>query len=197
MDEKSQPSQKREIRHLLTVIFSGVLGAFLLCGLLLYYYSPTGRYLAKNVLLSPLVTSQIYFSDTNPLTGNVAKYVFEGAEYSFYDAANRQWRHLSLPAEKYRQFYELVSEERSLASVSPEIESLFNRAKPATLALKVHADSKNTLIASSKVFMEVDFAADSDYYRVQLREQGPTGNWAYYYHPQIYREVMQLFTESR
>jgi hypothetical protein len=196
MFKKSQPAQRREIRHLLTVISSGVLGAFLLSGFLLYYYSPTGRYLAKNVLLSPVITSQIYFTDTNPITGTIAKYVFEGAEYSFYDDTTKQLRTVKLPAEKYQQFYDLVGDERSLATVSPEVESLFNKTHTATLALKVHADTNNALIASSKTLMTVVFAADSDYYRVQLREHGPTGGWAYYYHPQIYRKAMQLFTES-
>lgn len=197
MNDESRVSQKKEVRNLLTVIFSGILAGFALIGLMLYNYNPSGRYMAKNVLLAPSITKQVYFSDTNPNTGAITKYAFEGVSFSFYDTEKKEMRDVPVQPAIYSQFYDKISNDRSLSTISSEIEMIFNKLTTAKLSLKVHADNNNALITSSKVFLVVDFAEDSGYYRIQLREEGATGTWAYYYHSHIYHEALQLFTKNQ
>lgn len=53
MTGEVKPSTFDEIRNLLIVIFGAIVIASLGAAFMLYYYGPTGRYYAQNVLISP------------------------------------------------------------------------------------------------------------------------------------------------
>ena len=195
MAAKLNPTSRNEIRNLLAVILSGVLCAFILAGAMLYYYGPTGRYYARNVLLSPLLTTQISFQDANPKTGEITRFVFDGIEISFYDKVQKAWKHVAVSPEAYNRFYDAVSQDVSLDKVTSDIQDLFLKGNPSKLTLRVRTESRAESHAATKIFQEVLFANEGNYYRVELREQGPgRGEWAYFYHPGIYMETMKLLT---
>lgn len=88
-----------------------------------------------------------------------------------------------------------MSDDRSLPDISEEVKTSFYKQNPATLSFKVHPEN---MPASPKVFLEVNIVNEGDYYRVQLRNaSGATGAWAYFYHPGIYRTMMQIFAKTR
>lgn len=189
---KLNPASKSEIRNLLAVILSGVLCAFILAGFMLYYYGPTGHYFARNVLLSPSLIMKLNFQETNPKSGEVSRFVFDGIEFSYYDNSKKAWKQTAVSPAAYEKFYELISQDVSLEIAGQDIPNLFLKGNAARLTLKVKKESK---VESSRIFQEVFFANEGDYYRVELREQGYVqGELAYFYHPGIYQEALKQLT---
>lgn len=189
MIEKNISPQK-QVRNLLLVIGSAVGLAIALALFSLHYYSPTGSYLAKNVLLSPENVKNMSFSEQNPKTGKMTHYTFDEIEFSFFDTAKKSWRKQSVHLQQYEDFYQTVAHLRSLSSVGPEIKDLFSTGHPSILSIKM----KNEGSDASKPFIDVHFS--EDYFRVELREQSPTENWAYYFSPNIYQKALLLFSHS-
>lgn len=180
-----QPSARKEIRNLIAVLIAGLVSAGLLTWGMIYTYGPSGSHFARNVLLSPEMMT-ISFPDVNSRSGEVDHFIFEGMEFSYRDPTMDKMIHRSIPIDLYEQFYHKIGAEKSLQNVSEDIKTDFGRSNPSTLVLKVKSNT------SSQVFQEVHFLP-KDYYRIQLRQQGASDSWAYYYHPHIYDEVMQLF----
>ncbi len=197
MIEKAKPSTAKEIRRLLYVILGGVVAAFVLTASLLYYYNPAGRYQSQDVLLSPLVLSALSYNDFNPKTGAMSHFVFEKIDFTYYDIPKKQRNHAEVPVANYTEFYGMVDGEKSLSDLTEKVLSQFNPAQLAILTIRVQPDTRAEAQSTSKVFLEVHFAYEGNYYRVQLREEGnPSGqSWAYFYHPGIYDEAMKLFVK--
>lgn len=190
MAEIRQESKNKEIRNLLFVIFSGILGAFAVALGMLYYYNPTGSYLAGNVLLSPESTQVIRFNDVNPKTGATSKFLFDQVEFTYFDAKLKQWKNLNVDQDKYVKLYQAISSDRSL-DATDEIKILFNK-DPSKLILKIRSDTNVAANAITKPFIEVNFANDGDYYRIELHEENSLDTWAYFYHPGIYKETFNI-----
>lgn len=185
---------RQQIRNLLIVIFSGMACACALAAFMLYYYGPSGQYLVSNTLLSPDVMAMLSYMDTNAKTGGSTRFVFNGIEYAYYDTMSREWRKVPATQEAYERFYNLVASDKSLAEVPEDIISLFNRGHPASLVLTVRTESKAEWQEVTKVFQEVQFAGEGNYFRIELRSQSSsTGKWAYFYRPQIYQEAAKIF----
>lgn len=191
MAEIRQESKNKEIRNLLFVIFSGILGAFAVALGMLYYYNPNGSYLAGNVLLSPESTQVLRFNDVNPKTGATSKFVFDQVEFSYFDAKLKQRRNLSVDRDNYVKLFQSISSDRSLEATD-EIKNLFNK-DPSKLVLKIRSETNVAANAISKPFIEVDFANEGDYYRIELHEENSLDSWAYFYHPGIYSKVFNIF----
>ena len=192
MAEIRHESKGKEIRNLLLVIGSGIIGAVAVALMMLYYYNPSGSYLAGNVLLSPESTKVIKFQDTHPTTGSPAKFIFDQIEFSYYDSQLKQWKKLNVEMDQYAKFYQLIGNERSL-EVPDEIKRLFNQPSPSVLSLKIRTEATSQSI--SKPFIEVNFVNEGDYYRIELHEEGSSGSWAYFYHPGIYNKVLEMFIQ--
>lgn len=187
---------KRQIRNLLIVISSGVLGAFALVGWMLYYYGPSGRYDVSSTLLAPEYVEHLSFVDSNTKTGVKSRFTFEDVLFSYYDPAKKEWKKISVDADSYKRFYKLIASEKSLENVPPEIISLFNQQYISTLVLKIQTESKAAWQQMSKVFQEVQFANQGDYFRVELRGLNLTDKWAYFYYPKIDQEAINIFTKK-
>jgi hypothetical protein len=186
-------SKRKQIRNLLVVIGSGVMTGFAIVLILLYNYNPSGSYLAKNVLLSPELAQTLSFKDSNPKTGGTSLFVFDVIEFSYYDNIKKQWKNVHVDGNQYMRFYQVINNEKSLLEVTDDVRNLFNKGNMATLLLKVRTESHAAWQATSKVFTEVNFVGEGDYYRVGLHEQNPSNPWAYFYHPGIYRQVLEIF----
>jgi hypothetical protein len=189
--EPKQFSKARRIEALLIILGSGVSLAFALALFMLYYYNPSGSYLAKNVLLAPDSALAIRYGESNQRTGRITHFVYDGAEFSYYDLLEKKWKRLLIDSKKYAEFYQRVGEDLSLSEVSDEIRGSFNALYPSTLSINIHAENDSS--KSSKVFSQAVFAEGSDYYRVQLRDDGSSEGWAYFYHPGIYQQVFKIF----
>ena len=58
------------------------------------------------------------------------------------------------------------------------------------LTVRSSSDDPKT---ATKIFQEVQFANEGDFYRVELHEQNAAHNWAYFYHPNVYKQAMSIF----
>lgn len=186
-------NKKKHITQVLAVLGSAVLSAILLVAAMLYYYNPSGQYLAENTLLSPQVAQQLHFSDLNPETAKDAFYVFSGLEFAYYDPSTQHVKRVNVNNSAYQSFYNMISTEKNVEPVTDEILSLFQPQNTSVLSLLVTLDIKNTSSSIHKVFQKVEFAPKGNYYRIQLIGEKKGVEWIYFYHPRIEDEVMRLF----
>lgn len=193
MAQYEKETAAKQIRNLLLVVSSGVVAAILLTVSMVYYYGPSGLYIARNVLLSPATMERLAYNDSNPDTGGLARFIFNNIEFTIYDVNVRKYQQLNIGIEKYQKFYDAVSSDRSIEDVTGDIISIFSIGYPSKLTLTVRAEQNGKSNAVTKKFQEVQFAQDGDYYRVELLDQNAIGSWAYFYHPKIYQEVQNLF----
>lgn len=178
-----------EVGNLLLVFLSAVTAGVAAVAFMIHYYGPSGTYKSQNVLFFPLNDSKISFTDTNLNTRKSEKYIFDKIEFKYFDSSTKQWVKVAVDNDQYTQFYNLVLNEKSLSEVSDKIVRNFYRPHSATLLFQVRPDNDPS---SSKTFLEVDFANESNYYRVQLRSN-EAGAWAYFYHPEIYKQAIKIF----
>lgn len=195
MSEEKRGPVYTQIRNLLAVLTLGIGCAVVLAGLFLFYYGPTGIYVLKNVMVSPHLMDGLSYADQNPTTGKVTRYTFEKVEFSYWLEEKRLWVKQPLSLESYNHIYDTLSNDKSLADVSDVVVQQFQKAPPAKIMVYVK-QAGDAGGASLNLFQEVQFAEAGDHYRVELHEQQSLGNWAYFYHPQVYQKVMSAFTSQ-
>lgn len=179
-DEDKLPSQTIEIKNLILLLGSAIGVAVLFSVFMIYYYGPSGEYYVRNIMLSPEMTPKLDFVDG----AKGGRFVFDKAEFRYFDSETNSWKTKILSADNYRAVYELLENEASLTDVPTEVISLFNTPNPATLTLFVKSDK------ITKVFQEIVFVFNGDYYRVMLRNNEPMRSWAYFYHRKIYDHIL-------
>ncbi len=171
--------EKREIWSLLSVLGSAIAAAIIFAAFMIHYYGPSGEYKVKNILLSPETTEKLDFHDGS----EGGRFRFDHAEFRYYDDETKSWKKIVLDAQAYKTVYHLLENESSIGDVQPEVIAEFNLPNPATMTLLV----RNEKVV--RVFQEVVFVKDGDYYRVMLRGSDPIGNWAYFKQRKIYDHV--------
>ena len=184
----------RDIKNILVVLGMAIICAGLTASLFLYYYGSTGRYVAGHALLDPGVIERINYQEQLPKSSQNAHFIFEKTEFSYFDPEQGQVRRQTIPLEKYQKFYDLVSSEMSLASVSDNIKNLFLVSHPALLTTMMRSTSSGSS-STAQVFQVVQFLPE-DYFRVQLHSEQDQGEWAYFYHSNLYKEIMRLFLQK-
>lgn len=147
---------------------------------MLYTYSPSGHYFIKNALLSPEAIAQLSRQKNNQTQSTVT--------FSYQDPQTKKRTVLSLSSLQYQAFYQLILEDKNLFDVPPQISKSFNQLPETSLTLTLQKEGD----LSSQDFQEIQFLFKGDYYRLRLRESHAT-NWVYFYHPNIYNEVIPLF----
>ena len=191
-----RPSKGTEIRRLLVVFGSAACLAIILTLGMLYYYNPSGVYLARNVLIAPDSASTMRFSEGESRRGNSERLVLDDIIFSFYDLDTRQIKKMHVDMKEYGVFYDLTSNDRSMEAISDDVRVLFQGSKLASMILNVRGENEQTTQSISKVFLQVDFSDSGNYYRVQLRTQGSQDTWAYFHHQGIYQKSKNIFTHS-
>jgi hypothetical protein len=156
---------------------------------MIYRYGPSGSYIAGDTILNPAILDQIQFMDKHPVTNKNTSFVFNGMEFSYFDQLEGKQKKNALNLASYGQFYKKIASEKSLKNFPSDIEQRF-RTPPATLTVTMQTDPSISWHAT-KVFQVIQFISN-DYFRVQL--QGDEAEWAYFYHPQLYQDIMRLFT---
>ncbi len=182
-------SKEKQVRDLLLVLGSGLLGAILLVLWMLHYYGPTGRYLAGNTLLSPEVIGQLKKGIAPAKKSKTSPIVFEGITFSYYDDKAKQWKTQDVKGEEYALFYDNIGSDKSLAEVDDEVIKQFLSTNVATLVLHVKTDL-------GRLAQRVEFASVGDDYRIELLEPTPEGKWIYMHHPHIYQEALNTFVQD-
>lgn len=187
-------SAYRQIRNLLITLTLGVALAVALSLFFLYYYSPSGSYRLKNVLLAPSSVESLSFSAKNRNTREIEGPSFEKMTFLYWQPSERQWRQAPVSLNSYREFYERLGDETSLADITPAMINEFQQQPMAKLIISLKQSEGEKSI--SRVFQEIHFAAKSDLFRVELREDQAAHSWAYFTHPRIYNEAMAIFLKD-
>lgn len=190
MDFNQTPPVKKQIRNLLLVLLAGVAAALLVILFALYNYNPVGYYYLKNTLISPEVISTLTKGDTSN-----SKVFFEKIEYTHQDFESKKRIVRPVNREVYTRFYQTISEDKSMSQVPEDVKAAFNELPLSTLTITL--DGENGQRMGEKILQELEFLYKGDYYRVQLRESKNRAEWIYFYHPHIYNDSYNLFTESK
>lgn len=190
-------SQKLHIKQVVAVLFSAVACAGLLAGVMLYQYGPTGRYVAGAALLSPDVMQKINYKDSHLQTGKGVSFTFNSVEFSYFDPVDHQQKTTTATPEAYQKLYNLIANSQSLPETTNQVIQEFEPMnKPATLMITMRTDVSDVSKPVTKVFQLVQFS-NTDHFRIQLRGTEVTGQWAYFYHPQIFQEAIRLLSQPQ
>jgi hypothetical protein len=186
---------KEQIIYISLLLTSAIASAALLAGYMIYRYGPSGRYVAGHTILSPYVLDKINYKDHNPKTGSQGHYIFDSIQFSYFDKVKGEQRQLSIDPTDYQKFYILVEAVKSLENTPADIQREFNQGFLASLNLTMRTDNSAAAAQVSKIFQVIQFT-DKDYFRVHLHSEENTGEWAYFYQPHIYQDVIKLFTKT-
>lgn len=192
---KPETSSKQDIKNILIVLTTAVICAGLLASVFLFYYGPTGRYIAGKALLDPAVIDQINAGDIHSKKVGDVQFHFDRMEFSYFDERHSEPQKIAVPSEKYQKFYSIISSEKSLEDVPVTVENYFKQSRPMTLTLFMRTKDASMTAPSLQIFQLIQFVRE-DYFRVQLRNTGNQDDWAYFYHLQLYLQIMQLFTPT-
>lgn len=187
-------SKKRQIRNLLFVAGSAVFIACAVSALFLYKYSPTGTVVIKDVLISPNMLAGLNFNDTNKKTGGMSRFIFDKIQFEYDDLQKGTRESKAVSSDAYQAFYDKIKSNKSLTNPSDEVKNAFNKGRNANLKIFVRTESSASFQFLEKVFQEIDFSKNGNYFRVQLRESDPTGaNFAYFGENEIYKIASTIF----
>lgn len=189
-------TQKRQIERLFGVLGSGLIAGILIALAMLYYYNPNGSYDAQNVLLHAENAYSLRFIEPGPKGKSEGKYVFEGMYFNYFDPAIKQPKTIRVTKDKYAEFYNRISNDKSIVEPGSELQGLFNHAQQASLLLKVRSVGGDSAKGIESIFARVDFAESGEYYRIQLRQSAPGAEWIYFRHPKILQDTMEIFNNS-
>ena len=182
----------KEIRTLLIVLTSGVLTALLIMLAMLKLYNPEGTYSAGNLLLTPSNAYSLAFTEPGAKGKNDLNYKFKGISFTYYDVEKKEWSTKTLTKEQYDTIYSLVKGDVSLPPPTDAVERLFSQNRPATLEIKVTRMTNESSSPAEMNFTELSFSDQGDYYKISLRQNGGNFNWVYFYHPGIYKDVINI-----
>ncbi len=185
--QQKQSSRSAQIRNLIVVIGGGMLAALLIAYFMVTNYGPTGQYQTNNILLEPSFVQNISFQEQDPQTGKNSRYTFDRIEWLHFDSASNRWISSKLDENTYSKIYDLLRKDNSIVRVTPETKNLFYTTTPTSVTIVVHAENHE----NTKVLQEIQFADHGDFYRVLLREDAPSQNWIYFFHPKVFEQVNQ------
>jgi hypothetical protein len=183
-------SKRKEISALLSVVLGGGVFAVLVAMGLVYFYGPSGLYDAKYSLLSPDMLHELKYQDVNPQTGSRQLFVFDSIEFTYFHQGEGKWKKVTVDEAQYRKLYEMIGKDVSVEEVTTAITDQFLSGYLATLKIVVHPDDKHSQL--TKIFQEVTFAYQGDYFRIELHEQSTQQMWAYFFHKDIYQTALEI-----
>lgn len=190
---EKQTRKRQDVINILSVLGAAIFCAALMASWFIYYYGPSGRYSAGQTILDPTVMERINYQDKHPLTGQNVHFMFDRIEFSYFDSQQGQMRRYTVLPENYQKLYQLMTTEKSVEHVTDSIRSLFTTQHPTLLTIYMHVVEPSGKPAATHIFQVIQFVPE-DYARVQLHGQQNQGEWIYFYRPQLYQDIMRLFT---
>lgn len=190
MTNHKDRSSRNEIKNIIILLASGVIGGFLLALGTLYYYGPTGgTHLARNVILSPEMLNPLSYPEKEN------QFIFDRIELHYYDSIKNQAQQKNISPELYSKIYNLFLEDRSLSDVGPEITQQFNDPHLLRLIIYVKPKGIEASQQASQIFQEINVVFNGNYYRCELRQDKKNANsFVYFSHPNIYQQIMDIVT---
>lgn len=173
----------------------GVLGAAIFAALLLalffiFFYGPSGRYIAGHALIDPKIMEKLNFKGAHPRTEEPVHFIFDRAEFSYFDVDRQLVLQKTLSSTDYSNFYQLIQSDESL-DLSKEVkDTAFLVSHPVLLTTTMRTAEIHRL--TTQIFQVVQITPEN-YYRIQLNGQKNEEQWAYFYHPHLYENVFHLF----
>lgn len=189
-----ETGKNRDIRNLLVVLGASVVCASMIAFLFIYYYGPSGRYVAGHTILDPSIVQEINTQESDPKNRQKVHFVFDHFEFSYFDSKTGKMRTLPVTMQMYQKFYGLISSEFSVEEKKGKIEQLFIRSHPTLLTANMRTLNGSSP-SNTKVFQVIEFV-EEDYFRVQLHDKQEQGEWVYFFRKNSYHDAMQLFTQS-
>jgi hypothetical protein len=184
-------AKEKEIGSLLGLLGISMLVACALVGYMVYNWGPSGVYKLKNVILSPGNLEELTYRDVSPSGATGTQMVFDRLEFIQLTPLGGGRQRASVSPQAYSRFYDLVRQEKSLDPVPSQlVESFFHQSAMHFLVRPERSGDSG----GQRVFQEVQFSADGDHYRVELRFDSKGRPWAYFYHPNIEKEVAAIFS---
>lgn len=178
---------------MMIVLGTAVFCALLIASAFIFYYGPSGNYAARDTLLDPSVIGQINYRDKQANGNRNLQLVFDKIEFSYFNKTLGKMDRNLVSFDRYEKFYTLVSKDVSVSEVPAMIQTLFDKTYPTLLTIQMRA--KEGSIKTNQLFQEVQFI-EENYFRVQLKTSETKPEWAYYYHPNLYHEIINLFTAA-
>ena len=99
--------------------------------------------------------------------------------------------------DKYTMFYDHVSNDVSIKDPPNDMRSQFSLPHTASFILYVKTESSAKWNEDAKIFQETQFVDHGDFYRVELHEQTTGEHWAYFFHPNIYNDVIKIMVPKQ
>lgn len=218
---------KNRIIIIISVLLSGVAAACLVVFLMVYSQVNAPKYTIKNVLLAPETLQTLSPQSQSSLSNrseknNPSLFVLKKIEFTYYDQQKGRWMTKPIDLERYKAFFQLIENEKSLKiseisgqevgitqqppSSTEVLDLLFRDPSIARLLLYLEGNvsspnqpsyqKNNSPISSSNAFQEVHFTPKYDYFRVELHDDSSNAEWAYFSYPNIYQKVLELFLEE-
>jgi len=186
----SEGDKKKEVKNLL-LVFGAAIGSAVF-GILYIIYSTSGpgNYTLSNILISPEVIQRFSSLSDKEHSKQLPPLQFNRIDLSFFNPTTHLWETKELSREDYQKLYTLIASDKSIDPPSDAINA-FRQPPPIKLIIQIEEKSTKNFTSLKSVFQEVDFAAQGDFFRVQLREQGQDPQQAYFYHPAIYQTVIK------
>lgn len=195
MTANSPKSNRSDVIKLIAVLFSGVAAAFLVAVFFVMNYGPSGRYAINTVLLDPDILLQLNYNDYNAKTGGNDRFVFDSLTVEYQDKTSKKLEKKTIDVSRYSQLFVFLNGEKSIVAPEESVAGLFRSGQPLDLIINVRTESPSAWQAETKVFQEVQFSAQGDYFRVELHEDGKKGTYAYFHKPHVTEDALKILTQ--
>lgn len=185
--------KNQQIKQFLTVIALGIL--FGLGGVyyLVKQHNPSNQMVVKQVLLTPDTLQNLWYSDYNPKTGKMSRFVLSGIFLDHFDETKGERVKEEVSLRIYSDFFDLIQNDKSLEDPT-EAYALFSNQPQAILSIQVKSESQIDSSAVKDNFQVVEIAQNGSFYRVKIHEDSPKGQWAYFQQKHLYKKLLKLIS---
>lgn len=191
MEQKTQ--KQRDLKNILLILFTAIVGACLLTFGIISYYGPDGEYIAGHALLNPNMIERINYGDRMGSGGSNRRFMFDRTEFSYFNSQENKTIHLDVSLPTYQKIYDIIASDTHVSEPSKSVLETFLKSKPALLQTFMQEVGSAKTTKQTQLFQVMQIA-DTDYYRIQLHPGYDKEEWIYFYHPGFYQELMKFFS---
>lgn len=189
---ESSTSPWSDVTRLILVLLASVSVAGGTVLFMLHYYGGTGLHRAEHVLMEPELLGSLRYTAKDPGAARAMAYVYHRMEFS-YPSHQGTWEHHAVSLQQYGNFFGAVAKEVSEDEVTDAVLGQFRRGDLLSLVLYVKPEGRPG-VSDARVFQEIQFSREGDYFRVELRVDDVQRRWAYFHVPGITDKAVALLT---